>query len=112
VRVALADCAELFPWALTDVHAVRWTDGGRMALLGDAAGVPAALERYVARVRRVAERHQRESRRFGRVMMIDSRLGAHARDTVLRHVSASRLLSGVIATTLESASSRGRRRRR
>jgi 2-polyprenyl-6-methoxyphenol hydroxylase-like FAD-dependent oxidoreductase len=65
------------------------------------AGVPVALKRYTARVRRVAERHQRESRRFGRVMMVDSRLGADVRDAVLRHVSASHLPSGVIASAVE-----------
>lgn len=134
VRTALGAAGELYPWALADVRAGRWTDGGRVALLGDAAvgslptagvgassamrsaailaeelsrvdaaGVPPALERYVGRARVLAEREQRESRRFGRAMMIDSRLGTRVRDGVLRHVSASHLLSGLIASLAEPA---------
>jgi 2-polyprenyl-6-methoxyphenol hydroxylase-like FAD-dependent oxidoreductase len=55
----------------------------------DGAHVPHALDLYVRRAKPVVERHQRDSRRFGKLMYVDSRMVVQARDAVLRHYSAS-----------------------
>lgn len=128
---ALEESSQFFPWPMSDVRSRAWHSGrialcgdacasflptagvgassamrSSAALADelskvDAAHVPLALELYTKRSRKFVEGNQDDSRMAARLMFVKSRLGGWARDQIVRHYPATRMLKQIIASMRE-----------
>lgn len=130
-RLAFDDAQEVFPWKMMDVRAETWSKGrvtlcgdAGMAFLptagvgasnamrsaaaladelsrADARMVPLALELYEKRCYKLVRGNQNDSRLVARFMFLQSGALGWGRDQLIKHYSATRMLSNVIKSMRE-----------